>query len=35
MKIKLTKPTEMWKDVILNYKAEFVASGETIHRYWI
>ena len=31
MKIKLIKPTEMWKEAILDYKAEFVANGETIH----
>ena len=31
MKIKLIKPTELWKDAILDYKAEFVANGETIH----
>ena len=31
MKIKLIRPTELWKDAILDYKAEFVAGGETIH----
>lgn len=31
MKIKLIKPTEIWKEAILDYKAEFVANGETIH----
>ena len=31
MKIKLLKPTELWKDAILDYKAEFVANGERIH----
>ena len=31
MKIKLIKPTELWKDAILDYKAEFVANGERIH----
>ena len=31
MKIKLLKPTELWKEAIMDYKAEFVANGEIIH----
>ena len=31
MNIKLIKPTDMWKNQIDDYKAEFVKNGETIH----